>query len=240
MKPYSKKCWQRHHNTLPVCRRTLDKVIWVHNCITSSADTNPFVTASESRVLSLPEETSSVFSLMLWVITGQHDQIDLLMEGKPLCVNNMPRLYLSKVMESSRELNSDCFNIIWSSHSYSCFTVTESNGKPQSVFKHPDKKWLIQTEMTLQLSKAILSGLSAMAVLLVFLHLWRDSVKRTHPESPYKDKDSRRVGDCVNSRTSVYRHTHPLQSCSNKSKKRTVWYLRCVSSANNARLELLQ
>lgn len=53
--------------------------------------------------------------------------------------------------------------------------------------------------MTPQLSEGIPTGLSAIAVVLVFLHLWLDSVKRTHPESPYKDKGSRRVGACVNS-----------------------------------------
>lgn len=36
------------------------------------------------------------------------------------------------------------------------------------------------------------------AVVLVLLYLWRDSVKRSHSASPYKDKDSRRVGACVN------------------------------------------
>lgn len=100
--------------------------------------------------------------------------------------------------------------------------------KTTDCFQASSLKRLIQTEMTPQLSESILSGLSALALVLVFLHLWRDSVKRTHPESPYKDIDSRRVGACVNSQTSVYRQTS-LQSCSNKSK--TGWCYRCVGSA---------
>lgn len=69
-----KKCWQHRftESTLPVYRRTLAKVNGVHKCITSSADTNPRFTASTSLVMSLPGETTRVFSLVLWVTTGQH------------------------------------------------------------------------------------------------------------------------------------------------------------------------
>lgn len=42
---------------------------------------------------------------------------------------------------------------------------------------------------------------------LVLLYLWRDSGDRTHPESPYKDNGSRRVGACVRSQASVFHQT---------------------------------
>lgn len=84
------------------------------------------------------------------------------------------------------------------------------NVKWQSVFKHPDKNG--QSKQRRRLKKAFLSGLSAKAVLLVFLYLCRDSVKRTHPESPYKEKDIGTFGDSVNSQASVFQHPLPARS----------------------------
>ncbi|KAI4826907.1 hypothetical protein KUCAC02_030337 [Chaenocephalus aceratus] len=84
-------------------------------------------------------------SSMPWVITGQDDYIDLLIEGKPPFVNNM--------------------------------------------------------------SKPLISSIKA--VVLVLLYLWRDSVKRSHSASPYKDKDSRRAwGDLNIAIPSQTRHRH--------------------------------
>lgn len=81
------------HNTLPVCRRTQTKVIGVHNCILCR---HQYIGQRICITCVVTSWTASKQLLLLPVIMG-HDYGPVLMEGKPVCVNNISKLFLPSI-----------------------------------------------------------------------------------------------------------------------------------------------